>query len=87
MASMMAVVKRCTPILLPEKASEITPRVIIPTVCVKYRRPPQENTFAYSVLFPKVVSFLDNVSHVLSGDPKSLKKYLFFKEKQELNSS
>ena len=38
----LGAVRRCTRILWPGKASEKTPRGVIPPVCVKYRRMPTD---------------------------------------------
>jgi hypothetical protein len=44
MTIMPGAVRRCTRILWPGKASEKTPKGVIPPVGVKYRRTPGENT-------------------------------------------
>jgi hypothetical protein len=42
--SMLVAFRRCTRILWPGKASEKTPKGVIPPLCVKYRRTPEEKT-------------------------------------------
>jgi cobalamin biosynthesis protein CobT len=81
MTSMPGTVRMCTRILWPGKASDKTPRGVVPPVCVKYSTTPQEKNI---IFFLSSVSSEDDAP--LSSRRSSKRKRKSKREREEKDS-